>query len=61
MAAIPSLLSGVDKIMLALLSDDSRRYFEDICAQNSDLQSLKRLQLSWQRIYFLNRLPLINI
>ncbi len=38
MAAISSLPSGVDKVILPLSPEDSQRYFESICAQNPDLR-----------------------
>jgi Uma2 family endonuclease len=38
MAGIPALPSGVDKVVLPLSPEDSRRYFESICAQNPDLR-----------------------
>ena len=38
MVAIPSLPVGVDKVILPLSPEDSRRYFEDICVKNPDLR-----------------------
>lgn len=38
MAAIPTLPSGVAKVVLPLSPEDSHRYFESICAQNPDLR-----------------------